>query len=80
MNKTEWKLLCVDAINICGRKNIDCLECEVRCTKIIRTAQKKLLEYLKNGTITINDCNGDDMRVITEDMIEAMLKQLEERK
>jgi hypothetical protein len=29
-----------------GRKNIDCLKCEVRCTEIIKTAQRKLLEYL----------------------------------
>jgi hypothetical protein len=64
----EWGLLCVDAINICGRKNIDCLKCEVRCTEIIKTAQRKLLEYLIAHKPWVN--TG------TMDLIE-MLKKLE---
>jgi hypothetical protein len=72
MNK-EWKLLCVDAINICGRKNTDCLKCEVRCTEIIKAAQKKLLDYL----IAKYESDEDDYLDIPIESAIEMLKQLE---
>ena len=69
----EWKLLCVDAINICGRKNIDCLQCEVRCTEIIKAAQRKLLEYLIENRFSDISQHSTDERVY----LKSMLKQLE---
>ena len=76
----EWKLLCVDAINICGRKNIDCLQCEVRCTEIIKSAQRKLLEYLiahpDKGEWT-EENKEDCIKIRT---LKTMLKQLEDLK
>jgi hypothetical protein len=73
----EWKLLCVDAINICGRKNIDCLKCEVRCTEIIKAAQRKLLEYLIANSSLVEGYGTIPHRRISKGVMESMLKQLE---
>jgi hypothetical protein len=70
---TEWKLLCVDAINICGRKNTDCLKCEVRCTEIIKAAQKKLLDYLIENRFSDISQHSTDERVY----LQQLRKQLE---
>jgi len=75
--KPEWKLLCVDAINICGRENTDCLKCEVRCTEIIKDAQRKLLEYLEKYRCGVKDDMACGYIMIPPEEFTAMLKQLE---
>jgi hypothetical protein len=73
----EWKLLCVDAINICGRKNIDCLKCEVRCTEIIKAAQHKLLQHLMKQAQVNEITEGFMVTSLYIKELKDMLSQLE---